>query len=296
MADSATAQIASERVNRLLASLSSQTRKALRSRDAEAIHDLRVAIRRFAQPLAIFEPWFASKHVPEIIRQLKALRSAAGRVRDCDIALELVAKTDAGSVEKLNNTLLVRRKAAQRGLISALRRWTEQKRAAKWRKELAEIEAPEKLQNYTWDEQARNELPRIAKTLFHSSTSAKHLHKLRIRAKKLRYALELFQHAYGDAGVAHIEQLRDVQTLLGDINDLRTARSLLREIGAGHKLMAALKRKERKKIRRFRSLWEDQFSRKEIKHWLEFLGEVPRKPIVISKAAAPVAELVTTSA
>jgi hypothetical protein len=57
-----------------------------------------------------------------------------------------------------------------------------------------------------------------------------------------------------------------------------------------------LKRKERKKIRRFRSVWEKQFSRKEVKHWLEFLGGIPRKPIATSKSSAHETELIAASA
>ena len=97
------------------------------------------------------------------------------------------------------------------------------------------MEVPQEFQDNTWEEQAKRELPRTAKALFRSSTSTSGLHKLRIRAKKFRYTLELFQQAYGEAGKARIEQLREVQTLLGDINDLQTARKLLDDLAPATK-------------------------------------------------------------
>jgi len=297
MPDVASAQkFAFDRVNRLLAGLSRQVRKTLESRDAEVVHDLRVAVRRFAQPLAVFDTWFTSKQLPAIDRQLKALRSAAGGVRDCDIALELLAKSKVEGVSKLSDALASRRKAAERRLVSSLRRWANQKRAASWRAELAAMEVPQEFQHNSWEDQAKRELPRTAKALFRSSTSNSGLHKLRIRAKKFRYTLELFQQAYGEAGKARIEQLRDVQTLLGDINDLRTARNLLDDLGAGRKVTAALKKKQRKKIREFRSLWEVQFSRSAIKEWMEFLRGTPKKPVAGSKPSTPAVQLAALSA
>jgi CHAD domain-containing protein len=78
----------------------------------------------------------------------------------------------------------------------------------------------------------------------------KALHKLRIAAKKLRYTLEL-------AG-APSDPVKDLQTRLGDINDYRAARRLLKKIPASSKpggiahLRDALARKQRRKVRRFR--------------------------------------------
>lgn len=45
------------------------------------------------------------------------------------------------------------------------------------------------------------------------------LHDLRIAAKRLRYTLELFRVAFGDAGETQIERVREIQELLGQLHD-----------------------------------------------------------------------------
>lgn len=45
------------------------------------------------------------------------------------------------------------------------------------------------------------------------------LHAARIAAKRLRYTLELFDMIFGKRGAAAIDQLKDIQDLLGQIHD-----------------------------------------------------------------------------
>src|SRR5215471_7719822 len=69
-----------------------QSTRTIKSRDEETIHDLRVAIRRLIQGLAAFRPDFTSKKPRKIRKSLKHVLSLAGAVRDCDVALECIAK------------------------------------------------------------------------------------------------------------------------------------------------------------------------------------------------------------
>jgi CHAD domain-containing protein len=46
------------------------------------------------------------------------------------------------------------------------------------------------------------------------------LHNARIAAKRLRYTLELFDFVFGKRGAAAIDQLKELQELLGQIHDL----------------------------------------------------------------------------
>ncbi len=294
MPDSAVlVEVASHRINRLLQSFSLQIRKTLRARhDADVIHDFRVSIRRFSQALDIFKSWLPASQLQPIRRQLKTFASAAGDVRDSDIGLELLAKSGARNVSRWSSRLHNQRKAAERRLVTPLRRWILQKRGAKWRADLAAIEIPQDLAAQSWPEFARGELPPVAKRFFQSglhaerSHSGKELHKVRIATKKLRYALELFQDALGPDGAVRVDQLRKLQTVLGNINDVRTARKLFNELGAGRKLTAPLRKKQRKLTREFHSLWQTEFSRAEAKEWIQFLRTVPRKPAARSTAAS----------
>ena len=59
--------------------------------DEEAVHDLRVAIRRFSQALQVFAPLLPDKGVRKIRRRLKVVLDAAAAVRDLDVGMEAVA-------------------------------------------------------------------------------------------------------------------------------------------------------------------------------------------------------------
>ena len=54
------------------------------------------------------------------------------------------------------------------------------------------------------------------------------VHDFRIQSKRMRYTLELFTEYFGPRYVELIDRVRHLQTLLGDINDLVTARRLLK--------------------------------------------------------------------
>ncbi len=61
------------------------------------------------------------------------------------------------------------------------------------------------------------------------------LHNLRIAAKRLRYTLELFAPAFGDAAKLNIERLKVLQEELGTIHDIDVRTELIRdELKAEH--------------------------------------------------------------
>jgi len=145
--------VANERVSRLLQKFSLQVMKTLRSRqDPDAIHDFRVSIRRLVQAVDIFEPWFTPAELRPICQQLKTFASAAGEIRNADIALEILAKSGANNVARWSEQLHERRKASERRLLPVLRRWVTGKRAAKWRAQLGAMQAPDEFNSQFWQE------------------------------------------------------------------------------------------------------------------------------------------------
>jgi CHAD domain-containing protein len=83
-----------------------------------------------------------------------------------------------------------------------------------------------------WDEagsageNARAQLPAAAGAYFREgrkllagSPSPDDLHGFRLKTKRLRYTLELFRACYSSPLEQRLEALREVQTLLGDLND-----------------------------------------------------------------------------
>lgn len=66
-------------------------RRAAANPDDEAIHDLRVAIRRLSQAYRILGIE-AGDDGDKAKRKLREIRRLAGEVRDCDIAIDLLRK------------------------------------------------------------------------------------------------------------------------------------------------------------------------------------------------------------
>src|SRR6478736_3714337 len=91
----------------------SQTAKRLKKLDAEvrhvahepgntdAIHDLRVSIRRLRQELRVFQAWFERDRVKRIRRRLRRLMERCAAVRNCDVAVEVLREAEAKSPETL---------------------------------------------------------------------------------------------------------------------------------------------------------------------------------------------------
>lgn len=90
-----------------------------------------------------------------------------------------------------------------------------------------------------WDEggsageNARAQLPAIAGAYFKAGRKAlrtaktpPELHAFRLATKRWRYTLELFRACYGPSFEQRVEALKEVQTLLGDINDCAAGKRL----------------------------------------------------------------------
>jgi CHAD domain-containing protein len=69
---------------------------AERDNDVENVHQLRVAIRRAAAALKLFEDFLPAGCTRKLLRQLKKLRKTAGPIRDNDILAERVTAETFG--------------------------------------------------------------------------------------------------------------------------------------------------------------------------------------------------------
>lgn len=225
----------------LLDHLASQIRRTIRRPDERHVHDLRVASRRFRQAMAMFQACLVAEKTKELAKPLKAIVSLAGEVRDCDITAKLLMKLE----ERPPAAVSLLRRHGEKSLVAALKAWIEGDSLSQWQAQLKPCEnlsavAARKLVRLGVARAAR----RVRKRAAEIGKSMRALHKLRIAAKELRYALEF-------AGTA-TEPIAKLQTQLGDINDYRSARRLLKTIDGTTHLRRALAKKQRRKVRRFR--------------------------------------------
>ena len=248
---------AAEETQKRLRRLAMQVGRTIRFCDSNAVHDLRVAIRRFSQALIVLKPCFRSKPVKEIRRTLRKLMLLAGGVRNCDVALKLLASRAAPPAGLLDE-IGTRRKDARRILSASLRRWVRRRASAEWRAALETVGEGGSLQDLTESTLARlaKRFMRRGKTAARAGASAGDLHQLRLAAKKLRYSLELVAPLYDGALAGPLEQVTCVQTQLGAINDCHTVRSMIEGYPASDAMESRLRRRQRRKTGEFRREWE----------------------------------------
>ena len=120
----------------LLRRFASQVSRTAKEGDAEAIHNLRVSIRRLRRCLQVFSAFYPGRSWKKIRRRLADLMDAAGEVRDRDIALEMLAAAGISPRAAVVMQLEGERRQAGRTLQVDLDRWKERDFARKWRKEL----------------------------------------------------------------------------------------------------------------------------------------------------------------
>jgi CHAD domain-containing protein len=129
-------RFALEKIADLLTRLAAEVEHAKTIRDMEAVHDLRVTIRRFGQSLRAFSAFVPHREVKRIGKQLRHIMHLTGEVRNRDITLDLLAKAAlAGCDDDLGSG----RELAMRILVSELNRWQVEQEAVRWR---AALELP----------------------------------------------------------------------------------------------------------------------------------------------------------
>jgi CHAD domain-containing protein len=278
--------------------------RAVRSPSPDAVHDLRVAVRRFQQALVIFAPCFPAKDTKKTGRRLKKLMALAGEVRNCDVAARLLSRS--GKDPALDQKISAQRKQACTRLTMLLKRQADRHWYTKWRARLAEADAAIQphFSHSVIESVAGEFLPRMAKEFFtngdraaETKASARKLHHFRIAAKKFRYTLELLEPVYGPGLRARLEPIRALQSLLGDVNDCRTARDLIAAWQGSQEFDARLRRRQRRKAREFAALWNETLAGpKQARQWIQYLRRVdartlPKKGAARASSAAAASQV-----
>lgn len=124
-----------EQASALLRRLVFRAKRVMKLPDADAVHDLRVAIRRFTQCLRVFAQFFPSAETKKIRVRLRWVLRLAAEVRDRDIALALWKEAGLPSASVAARLARERKQAGER-LVGGLRRLEERDFSRKWRRRL----------------------------------------------------------------------------------------------------------------------------------------------------------------
>ncbi len=223
------------------------------NRNSEALHQMRVALRRLRAAISLFSDVVSDDRVNMIKTELRWLAREMGPARDVDTLLIEVLKplrkqhpNERGlvSIGKMfaRERLKGYRRAQEavqstrfRALVIDTAEWIE---AGPWstsddpliraRRELPiEIRAAEQLS------QRRKKIKRQGAKI--ADMSPEQLHRLRIQVKKARYAAEFFSSVYqGNKSAKRrkkiLSSLTQLQNCLGGFNDIMTRKALFEDI------------------------------------------------------------------
>lgn len=220
--------------------------------NAEALHDLRVAVRRARAALRIFSSSLPAALVKSAARDLREMGRSLGPARDADVLignarqrLKELPRTDRDQLAPLLVALQRERDAAH----VAVGKFLAGPRSKGARKSLRLLARPPLRSG----PRVRDAAPAVIGARLdkaHASLGRvrparprpSDLHDVRIRLKELRYALEFLGSAL-EGGVAPIlQQLREIQDELGAIQDGVVEEARVEEAARGLGLGAQSKR------------------------------------------------------
>jgi len=244
-----------------------------RAGEIEPVHQLRVATRRLRAALRLFEPILAAATVRHACDELAWLGDSIGAVRDLDVLLLALASrgrrldpVDRDALAPLVTVLRDRRASALDDLVRTLE-------GARCRRLLTRLGSVGGVRRELVLGQVARDLaaPHLRAVLragrrLDRDASPEAFHRLRVRVKRLRYALETLRGLGGRRHARTLRLLERLQDTLGAHQDAVTQVARLRELAetvplppatllAMGALIRVLARRARRRRRRFPELW-----------------------------------------
>ncbi len=209
---------------------------ALRRKNTEDIHDLRVASRRIRTCLSLFADNLSSRKSKPWVRDIKAITQSYGRVRDLDVQIDLLNKLYKTTREKnlLSGLRRVRLRVKQkrakqesetRALTAAILESPTLLEMQAWAESIIAVPISETEKSIKLFQTAYSQVQsRLDEFLFYEvfifdPERINELHQMRIAAKHLRYALEIFSELYSGKTDFALDIARKSQQILGEIHD-----------------------------------------------------------------------------
>jgi len=215
----------------------------------EPVHQMRVAMRRLRSAISLFPAADDAVALQDLTRDLKTLTAVLGPARDWDVFCSQTGQAvgDAFTPEAPVARLLARAKRRRDEHYHTLRTYLNGPGYRKlmirlagfalsesW--EMAAGAEAETIRCQPLAEFAATVLDRRLKRLLAAGDQIEHLeaeelHKIRLQAKRMRYAAELFGSLWqGKASRRFIRRLASLQECLGVLNDGAVATRLMTEI------------------------------------------------------------------
>ena len=244
--DASTAEVLHAVLDNCLQHIQRNESAVIESDDAEALHQMRVGVRRLRSALKLFEP--VAPCPPQLQEDIGWLGTQLGAARDWDVMLSsTLGRLQAHpggrhslldlQAMALKTARVKRREAAQAAqsqrytrLLLELGLWMQQ----------ITVDPQSGDLGGRADKFSRQTMRRLHKKLLKRTNSMDEgdpasIHRTRIASKRARYALEFFYSLYREKGArSYLKTLSTTQEELGQHNDLVVADHLLQELAQQH--------------------------------------------------------------
>ncbi|MDQ3062280.1 MAG: CHAD domain-containing protein, partial [Acidobacteriota bacterium] len=207
---------------------------ALDFSDIEGVHSMRVATRRLRSALRDFMPLMDKRPSKRVRKELKQLADALGAVRDQDVAIvaleELQVEAETEPIREDIGRLLEERsdlrEVARLDLIKALAADNLNDLQERFTATIDKVVRRKKSkQVVSFNEAGRKVVASSLQDLLDLGASLyepfniEELHEMRIAAKRLRYAIELFVACWGARAAPFADEIAEMQSFLGEVHD-----------------------------------------------------------------------------
>ena len=214
----------------------------------EAVHDMRVAVRRARNVLATCRPLFVGEQTAAVRAELKWLAATLGEPRDAEVMRERLSRKLAdeppelvlsAGYRRIDEDMRVQHERARARMLAAL----DSQRYTTLIAALEDLAACP-----PWSDQAdrpvddvlragvRRDYRRLARKVaeahedVETSEREHRLHEARKAAKRVRYATETVTVVYGKPAKKFVRAMNRVQSVLGDHHDAFVTQERLREL------------------------------------------------------------------
>jgi CHAD domain-containing protein len=242
--------------------INANRRGAAAAADPEYLHQLRVGMRRLRSTLRACRTLLRRKEAARLDRRLREALRAFGEARDWDVFEATLGRSalrrPAGELGEA-----ARRKARATARSAQLRFLPDEALAwARGRPWRARSDAGQPMERF-----AQDALERSHRRLFEAAErvdwhDAPRRHRVRILVKRLRYGCECFAAAWPASAMApFLGELRRLQEILGELNDIEVQRRLLGNIDGSdaarqvNARLGTLAEQERRLMPKLRRAW-----------------------------------------
>jgi CHAD domain-containing protein len=198
--------------------------------DETSVHQARVASRRLREALPVLGTRADEDALDRVQKRVRRITRALGPVRELDVTLLLLAELEGKeaapvrAIERVRKAVIEERQKRRRDMLDEI----TPSRLDKLTRRLVRVAAPAPRVHVPSNARAEaaaqsaHRARKLREAIEHAGGIylADRLHRVRIQAKKLRYAIEIQRELMRSRSTAGMNRLKTEQDLLGRMHDL----------------------------------------------------------------------------